>query len=84
VAGTGLSEAQRVRIVPSPLLTLKERHILQLLERGLTNKEIALGLGVTDETVKWHLKNLFAKLGVGTRKHAVHKARMLGMLEVAV
>lgn len=78
-----LSDAQRAKIVPSPLLTLKERDILQLLERGLTNKEIALGLGVTDETVKWHLKNLFSKLNVGTRKHAVHKARMLGMLELA-
>lgn len=76
-------EGLRAKVVPSPLLTLKERDILQLLERGLTNKEIALGLGVTDETVKWHLKNLFSKLNVGTRKHAVHKARMLGMLELA-
>jgi len=83
VAPHPTSEAQRARILPSPLLTLKERNILQLLERGLTNKEIAQGLGVTDETVKWHLKNLFAKLNVGTRKHAVHKARMLGMLELA-
>lgn len=72
---------QCVRIMPSPLLTGKERNILHLLERGLTNKEIGLGLGVTDETVKWHLKNLFAKLSVGTRKHAVHRARMLGILE---
>jgi LuxR family maltose regulon positive regulatory protein len=76
-------DAQRARIMPSPLLTLKERNILQLLERSLTNKEIALGLGITDETVKWHLKNLFAKLNVGTRKHAVHRARMLGILEMA-
>jgi LuxR family transcriptional regulator, maltose regulon positive regulatory protein len=76
-------DLQRSKIAPSPLLTLKERNILQLLERGLTNKEIALGLGVTDETVKWHLKNLFAKLSVGTRKHAVHKARMIGILETA-
>jgi LuxR family transcriptional regulator, maltose regulon positive regulatory protein len=79
----GERDAQRPRTAPNPLLTLKERNILQLVERGLTNKEIALGLGVTDETVKWHLKNLFAKLSVGTRRHAVHRARMLGILEMA-
>ncbi len=75
---TGL---QRGKIVPSPLLSLKERNVLQLVERGLTNKEIALGLGVTNETVKWHLKNLYAKLSVGSRRHAVHRARVLGIIE---
>ena len=77
----GPASGSRSRIVPSRLLTQREGHILQLLERGLTNKEIALGMGVTCETIKWHLKNLFGKLNVGTRKHAVHRARMLGIFE---
>ena len=36
---------------------------------------------VGEETVKWHLKNVFGKLDAGTRKHAVRRARLLGLLE---
>jgi len=35
---------------------------------------------MSDETVKWHLKNLFNKLGAGSRKHAVTRARTLGFI----
>jgi LuxR family maltose regulon positive regulatory protein len=38
---------------------------------------------VGEETIKWHIKNLFAKLDAGTRKQVVQRARMLGLLEVA-
>jgi len=38
------------------------------------------GLDISDETVKWHLKNLFSKLSAGTRKHAVDRARLLGLI----
>ena len=55
--------------------------MLELLARNLSNKEAALAMQVGDETVKWHLKNLFGKLGAGTRKHAVRRARLLGLLE---
>ena len=63
------------------LLTPKEREVLGLVARNLSNKQIAQALGVADETVKWHLKNLFGKLNVGTREHLVARARMLGLLE---
>jgi LuxR family maltose regulon positive regulatory protein len=43
-------------------------------------KLIARAMCVSDETVKWHLKNLFAKLSAGTRKHAVARARLIGVL----
>ncbi len=63
------------------LLTPKEREILQLLARNLSNKEIATALEVSDETVKWHLKNMYNKLKAGSRKHAVTRARTLGVID---
>ena len=69
------------RVSPSALLTPKEREVLQLLASNMSNKEIALALGVGDETVKWHLKNLFGKLNAGSRKHLLGQARMLGILD---
>ena len=36
---------------------------------------------VGEETIKWHMKNLFAKLDAGTRKQVVQRARILGLLE---
>ena len=69
------------RVVPSMVLTPKEREVLELLARNLTNKEIAQAMSVGEETVKWHLKNLFGKLDAGTRKHVVRRAQILGLLE---
>lgn len=69
------------RVAPSRLLTPKEQEVLQLLARNLSNKQIALALNVGEETVKWHLKNLFGKFQAGTRRHAVDRAYMLGILE---
>ncbi|KVN64451.1 LuxR family transcriptional regulator [Burkholderia ubonensis] len=71
------------RAVPSVVLTPKERAILELLARNLSNKEIAVALAVGEETVKWHLKNLFGKLDASSRKHAVRRALVLGLLENA-
>ncbi|RJG02999.1 LuxR C-terminal-related transcriptional regulator [Noviherbaspirillum sedimenti] len=69
------------RAVPSMMLTPKEREVLENLARNLSNKEIAQAMQVGEETVKWHLKNLFYKLDAGTRKHAVRRAQLLGLLE---
>ena len=62
------------------MLTPKEAEVLGLLDGGMSNKLIARTMGISDETVKWHLKNLFSKLSAGTRKHAVDRARLLGLL----
>ena len=75
------AETPAARATPGTVLTPKEREVLELLARNLSNKEAALAMQVGDETVKWHLKNLFGKLGAGTRKHAVRRARLLGLLE---
>ena len=69
-------------VAPTELLTPKEREVLGLLSQGLQNKEIAAASAVGQETVKWHIKNLFAKLGASSRRHAVARARMLGILAV--
>lgn len=69
------------RAVPSMVLTPKEREVLEHLARNFSNKEIAHAMGVGEETVKWHLKNLFGKLDAGTRKHVVRRAQLLGLLE---
>ena len=58
--------------------------MLRLLARNYTNKEIAISLEVSDQTVKWHLKQVFAKLEVGSRKQAVGRARALGAVAFEV
>lgn len=62
------------------MLTPKESQVLQLLAGGLPNKRIAVELGLSNDTVKWHVKKLLAKLSAGNRDHAVDRARMLGLL----
>jgi RNA polymerase sigma factor (sigma-70 family) len=51
-------------------LTEREREVLELIARGMTNKEIARDLCITPNTVKRHLKSLFTKLDVSTRSGA--------------
>ena len=75
------ARAAPVRSAPSMVLTPKEREVLELLARHLSNKEIGLTMQVGEETIKWHMKNLFAKLDAGTRKQVVQRARILGLLE---
>jgi LuxR family maltose regulon positive regulatory protein len=64
----------------SAILTPKEQAVLELLAGGLPNKRIGTELGLSADTVKWHVKKLFAKLGAGSREHAVSRARMLGLI----
>nr|WP_205964392.1 LuxR C-terminal-related transcriptional regulator [Ramlibacter agri] len=78
-----VAEAPRLRAAPSMALTPKEREVLALLARGLSNKEIGLAMQVGEETIKWHMKNLFAKLDAGTRKQVVARARIFGLLSEA-
>ena len=59
---------------PDGGLTPREVDVLQLVRRGLTNKQAAGLLGVRPSTVRKHLENAFAKLGVGTRTAAIARA----------
>jgi len=64
---------------PFPVLTDREREILDLVARGLTNAEIARRLFLSDKTVRNHVSNVFAKLQVSDRAEAVAKARDAGL-----
>jgi DNA-binding NarL/FixJ family response regulator len=55
---------------PSNELTDREEDVLQLLANGASNAQIAQKLGLSESTVKFHLRNLFAKLGVTNRTEA--------------
>jgi DNA-binding NarL/FixJ family response regulator len=60
-------------------LTRREREVLELVARGLSNKEIAETLVITTNTVKRHLKAIFEKLEVHTRAAAAARAISAGM-----
>ena len=68
-------------VKPNPDLSDRERDVLSYLVHGFTNAEIANSLGVTQNTVKTHLKNLFAKLEVSNRTEAAAEAKMRGLVE---
>jgi DNA-binding NarL/FixJ family response regulator len=59
-------------------LTARERQILHLVAAGVANKGIARTLGVSPNTVKFHLSALFHKLGVGSRAEAIAAAARAG------
>lgn len=61
-------------------LSERERTVLHLIAKGLSNQEIARSLVVTVSTVKTHLNNIYAKLHVHTRLQAVTRAYDLGLL----
>lgn len=61
-------------------LHVRESQILELIARGLRNREIADRLFLSEETVKWYIKRLFAKLMVRSRTEAVAAARNMGLL----
>ncbi len=63
-------------------LTEREREVLQLVARGLTNREIGHKLGISNRTVQGHLANIYGKLQVNSRTEAVTRALQLGLIEL--
>jgi DNA-binding NarL/FixJ family response regulator len=61
-------------------LTARERQVLELLADGLTNKRIARRLGISDQTVKFHVSAILAKLGASGRTDAVRRGLRRGLL----
>ena len=59
-------------------LTPREREVLQLAAEGLANKQIALSLGISEHTVKFHLSSLYTKLGVTSRTEAIRAGARRG------
>ena len=63
-------------------LTAREKEVLQLMAQGLANKQIALSLGISEHTVKFHLSSLYAKLGISSRTEAVKRGIELGLISL--
>jgi WD40 repeat protein/serine/threonine protein kinase len=61
-------------------LTLREQEILRQLVEGNTNRQIAQALFVELPTIKWHITNIYKKLGVRSRVQAILRARELNLL----
>ncbi len=62
-------------------LSGREKEMLQSLFNGISNREIAGRLFVSENTVKFHLKNIYSKLGVGNRLQAINAARALRLID---
>jgi LuxR family maltose regulon positive regulatory protein len=81
-SGTDLSPSSDHRnLRPTESLTEREREILVLLANGVSNKRMATRLFVSENTVKFHLKNIFAKLAVSSRLQAINAGRRLSLIE---
>lgn len=66
--------------IESTLLTIKELEIIRLIEKGLTNDEIANTLFISMGTVKWHINHIYSKLDVKHRAEAIKKAKDLKLI----
>jgi len=64
----------------SIVLTRKELAMLQRIREGLSNREIAIIHRISEDTVKWHIRNIFSKLKVKNRVQALLKAEQIGIL----
>src|SRR5437867_4995562 len=64
---------------PKPLLSNREMHVLKELAEGLSNKQIARRLGISEKTVRNHLVSVYDKLRATNRTHAVMLAIRLGL-----
>ena len=62
------------------VLTAREREVLELLASGLSNKEIAWRMKISEHTVKFHVASIFAKFDVSTRTEAVMRGIRQGLI----
>ena len=76
-----LQEPAAIEELSEPL-TAREREVLELLGRGLSNKLIARELHISEHTVKFHVSSLYAKLGVNNRAEAVSQGARHGLISL--
>ena len=79
--GRGMTRFALKTDQPEPLLSEREREVLELIAAGSTNREIAQQLFLSPYTVKEHTSALYRKLGVRNRAEAVLRAQRIGLLE---
>jgi two-component system NarL family response regulator len=66
----------------SPTLTPREVEVMRLVATGRRDKEIAVALAISNQTVRVHIKNIYAKLGVGDRTEAMSVAIRRGIVHI--
>jgi ATP/maltotriose-dependent transcriptional regulator MalT len=76
-----VAEAPAVEELSEPP-TAREGEVLGLLAQGLSNKQIARELRISEHTVKFHISSLYAKLGVGNRAEAVSRGARHGLISL--
>ena len=83
ITGLPTSEPLQFKPVDPALQSLSARQldVLLMLDQGLTNRDIALQLGLAEKTVKNHITMLFNVLGAGNRLQVIRKARDAGLLK---
>jgi two-component system NarL family response regulator len=74
-----MAEASQAKLDPNPL-TERELEVLQLLSRGLSNRQIAAALTLSENTIRVHLARIFEKLGVSSRTEAATTAIRRGLV----
>ena len=79
VLGRLVDDPRTARGGPFPTLTERELEVLGLIAQGRSNAEIARTLVLSDKTVRNHVSNIFAKLGVPDRSQAIVRARQAGL-----
>lgn len=77
-----LPPARREADPPIETLTAREHDVLALLADGVSNREIAGRLAISEHTVKFHLASIFGKLGASTRTEAVQRGLRLGVIDI--
>ena len=75
-----IRKLERAELERPFLLTSREQQALVLLAKGMSNKQVARRLGISEATAKTHGRNLVRKLGATSRAEAVHAARHRGLL----
>ena len=71
---------ERISDLPPEVLTPREIEVLELVAEGLPNKAIAARLAISDQTVKFHVSSISAKLGAKSRTDAVRRAVRRGLI----
>jgi len=65
---------------PENIFSKTEIKIIRLLEKGLSNKSISKECNISENTVKFHLKNIYKKIGVHNRLQAIHRINKNNLL----
>jgi DNA-binding NarL/FixJ family response regulator len=81
VTGVAAEPKEEIDSIEEPL-TSREVEVLELLAEGLPNKAIAARLGISDQTVKFHVASICGKLGAANRTDAVRRAIRRGLVSL--